>query len=168
VAVHAAQYGPFGDPCRAEPGSPGSDRAGGRVGAVDDLDLAAPGFLVGLGPAEADEEALGDLVDIGDGDGGQLGAAHSAGEPDEQDRPVTTSGQGVAEVGDGSCDIRGGDRPFLSGSNAESPADPAHRLADQRIGARVGMPGELVDLADPGQRRHFTERAITLRLCLGP
>ncbi len=75
-----------GDDARgAEPGPPGPDGAGGGVGPVADLDPAAFPFLVGLGPLKMHEEALGDLLDVGDGDAGQFAAAEPAGE-----RAVTT------------------------------------------------------------------------------
>jgi len=98
-----------------------------------------------------DEEALGDLFGVGDGDAGQLAAAEPAGEPEGQQEPVAVAGQPGREAGDGGLDVAGGDALLLGGGDAQGPADALHRLAHQRVGARVGVAGHLVALADGGQ-----------------
>jgi len=49
--------------------------------------------LVGLGAANGEDEAVGVLGDLVDGEGGQLGAAEGGDEADEEQGPVPETGQ---------------------------------------------------------------------------
>lgn len=90
---------------------------------------------------------------------GELGPAHPAGEADQEDDPVPQIDQrDLIELGDGGGDVGSRDRPLLDRGDTESPADTAHGFPDDRLGGRVGMAGELVDLTNSGKaacdRRH--------------
>ena len=50
VAVDAPKAAPHREPGGSDPSPVGPDGAGGRAGAVDNLDSPAAGFGVGLGP----------------------------------------------------------------------------------------------------------------------
>ena len=84
----------------------------------------------------------------GDGDAGQLAAAEPASEPDGEQEPAPVAGQPGRQAGNGGLDVAGGDPLLLGGGDAQGPADALHRLPHQRIGARVGVAGHLVALAD--------------------
>ena len=97
------------------------------------------------------EEALGNLLDVGDGDAGKLAAAEPASEAEGEQEPVAMPGQPRAEARHGGLDVTGGDALLPGGGDAQGPADALHRLPHKRVGAGVGVAGHLVALADGGQ-----------------
>ncbi len=56
-------------------------------------------FLVGLEAADKDAEAVGDLLDVGDAEGNELGAAEGAGKGQHQQRWIAQPGSGVRIAG---------------------------------------------------------------------
>jgi len=86
--------GTVGDRSGGEPSLEGRDGAtGDHPGPGEDGQLGLFAGLVGLGAADGQDEAVGVLGDLIDGEGGELGAAEGGDEPDEEQGPVPEAGQ---------------------------------------------------------------------------
>ena len=128
----------------AEPGVECGDRVGGGVLAVDDGDDLAVGVLVGLGPADGEQDAAGLELDVGQREGGQLGAAHRRGEAEQDERGVAGAQGGAAvDVLDDLADVVGAERSGLAAGcgaddAAQAAADLANAFGEDRVGESVG------------------------------
>jgi len=152
VAVHPPQHWPFGELGGVRPGPVGPHGAGSRLGPLDDLDPPASPLRVGLRSTEMHQEPLRGRDHVLDSQPGELATTHPTGETEEEDDPVPDIDQdGLVELGHRGGDIGGGDRRFLGRGDTERPADAPHGFADDRVDRRVGVPGQLVDLADRRQ-----------------
>lgn len=134
-----------------DPVAVGPHRTGERVGAVDDLDPSPGLFLVGLGPAQPDQESFGVFLDVGSVESDELGATEPTGLAQPQDRPVPVVDEPVTQIGERGAEVCGGEAALLGGGDAEGAADASHGLGRQRVPARVERSGDLVALADGGQ-----------------
>jgi hypothetical protein len=72
--AHAGEQRPGGSAANRYPSREGSDGVGGGVLAVGHADSLAGCFLVGLGPTDGDDQSAGLGVDVGESEGGELGA----------------------------------------------------------------------------------------------
>jgi hypothetical protein len=72
--AHAGEQRPGGSAANRYPSREGSDGVGGGVLAVGHADSVAGCFLVGLGPTDGDDQSAGLGVDVGESEGGELGA----------------------------------------------------------------------------------------------
>jgi hypothetical protein len=80
----------------AKPGVEGGDRVGGGLLAVDDGDDLAIGVLIGLGPADSEQDAARLKLDVVQRQGSQLGAAHRGGEAEQDERGIADAQDGAA------------------------------------------------------------------------
>jgi hypothetical protein len=79
------------------------------VAAVGDGHDLAVAFLVGLGLPHVEQEAGGFVLDVGEGERGQLGASQGGGEAEQDDGGVAfPDGCGAVDAGDDLADL--GDR----------------------------------------------------------
>jgi hypothetical protein len=76
-------------------------------------DLRACAFLVGLRFPDMDYETVGDPLDVGHLEGGDLGAPQRRREADQQQRAISPADQGVRNVLE-----HGGDRALWPGPSA--------------------------------------------------
>ena len=88
VAIDGSEDWPTLDAALRKPVAQRAHRAGQRVRAERQANLAALGFLVGLRAAQLDDQAVGGEADIGDVERDELAAAEGAGEADQQQRPI--------------------------------------------------------------------------------
>lgn len=114
------------------PGGEGGDGVGEGVLSVGDSDELAAAFGVGLGSADVQEQPGRLGLDVGEGEGGELGASQCGGEAEQDDRGVACSLGGAAVDGcEDLADLGGAEwsgQPCWCG--AEGAAQPAADLAD--------------------------------------
>lgn len=114
------------------------------------------GFLVRLRLAESGHETVGGGLEVGYVEADELGAAHAAGESDQQQRPIPDPGCCLdvdgGHRGHGGFDV-GGEHPGLAGLGgySEQPADPSEGLGDEGVGAGGGLAGQAVGFGDGRQ-----------------
>jgi len=88
----APEAGEQGSRCMAAQSTPGSESGEWvslGVGAAGDGDGLTVSFLVGLGAADRDQKFVRFLLDVEQGQGDQLGAAHRGGVAEQDDRGIT-------------------------------------------------------------------------------
>jgi hypothetical protein len=134
------------------PGGEGGDGVGAGVAAVRDGDLLAVLLLVGLGLPDRDEDAGRLVVDVSEGEGGELGAAHRGGVAEQDDRGVADPDRlGGVDGVDDPADLGGGERvgqaPWCG---AVAAAQPEADLADKGGLGGVREAVLEVDVADRG------------------
>lgn len=101
----------------------GGDGVGGGVVAVGDTAGVAGRVLVGLGPADGQDQAAGLRLDVCESERGQLGAAQGGGEPEQDDRGVAGAlGSAAVDRAEELADLGG---PEQGGLAAECGADDA-------------------------------------------
>lgn len=126
------------------------DRVGGRVVAVGDADDLAGGAGVGFGAADVDQQTLGPGLEVGEGEGGQLGAPQRGGVAEQNDRGVAGSPRGGAVDRDYDLpDLGGVQRPGRAARREpEEAAQLAADLSDGLVSDRVGQTAAAVLVAD--------------------
>src|SRR5437899_4978091 len=77
------------------PGCEGGDGVGKGVWAVGDTDALATSVLVGVGPANSQEQPARLGLNVSECERGQLGTPQSRGEPEQDDRRFTSALGGV-------------------------------------------------------------------------
>ena len=100
---HAGEHPALLGAAIPEPGVECGDRVGGDVLAVDDGDDLAIGVMVGLGPADGQNDSTGLELDVDERQRRQLGAAQRGGESqqDQSGVPGTQGGAAVDGLDDG-------------------------------------------------------------------
>lgn len=106
---------------------------GQRVLAVGDADLLSASLLVGLGPAQVQQQTTGLRLEVGQSEGGELGSAQGSGEAEQKDHGVPDTALGGA-VDDGDDLAHVGDAAWSSRAAwcaTDDPAQPAADLPDR-------------------------------------
>ena len=134
--------GPGWRAAEGEPGGEGGDRVGGGVLAVGDGDDLAVASWSVLDWRTVSSSPAGLVLDVGEGEGDELGAAHGRGVAEQDDRGVADADRGGAVDGvDDLADLGDAQRAGLAaGCGAVDAAQAAADLADRLRGRRVGRP----------------------------
>ncbi len=154
MAVDPAEDGSGRDAGVGEPSAQRADRAGFLLLSKGNANLASGCLLVGLRPAQVDDEAVLGEGEVGAFDRGELRAAKGDGEAHQNERPVAEAQKRLRARGDDPADVAGQKRSLAFLGGADRAADPLEGLAHDKMVARRGRlfkSCRLVSLGDRGQ-----------------
>ena len=152
MAIDAAKDRAAGDGRDVEPGAKRAHRAGERVRAERQADFSALALLVRLRAPQLHDQAVDIKRDVCDVERHHFGAPKSAGEADQQQRPVAHADKrGRRQRLDHRAHLGGDGRVLLVGRRAERASDALEDQPHLGVSCRRDITRGLMRLRDTAQ-----------------